>query len=167
MQLDIFSKIGISYDIVILALVGMIVILLIMLISVMVKQSKLQKNYNSFMSGKDGKNLEEAILKKFHLLELLDDSVKDIYKKMKEMDDSLLLTYQKMGLVKYDAFKEVGGKMSFVLVLLTKENDGFIMNCMHSNTDGCYTYSKRVEKGKCKITLSSEEEAALKQALGE
>ena len=56
--------------------------------------------------------------------------------------------------------------MSFVLVLLTKENNGIMMNCMHSNTNGCYTYAKRLENGTCKLTLSNEETAALNQALG-
>ena len=156
MQNDIFKNIGISTDWIVIGLAAVIVVLLIMLICTMVKMSKLKKNYTKFMSGKDGKSLEESILRKFTLLDLLDESVKA----------NLLLTYQKVGFKKYDAFKEVGGKMSFVLVLLTKENNGIMMNCMHSNTNGCYTYAKRIENGTCKLTLSNEETAALNQALG-
>ena len=123
MQNDIFKNIGISTDWIVIGLAAVIVVLLIMLICTMVKMSKLKKNYTKFMSGKDGKSLEESILRKFTLLDLLDESVKDIYSKIKEIDANLLLTYQKVGFKKYDAFKEVGGKMSFVLVLLTKENN--------------------------------------------
>ena len=166
MQNDIFKNIGISTDWIVIGLAAVIVVLLIMLICTMVKMSKLKKNYTKFMSGKDGKSLEESILRKFTLLDLLDESVKDIYSKIKEIDANLLLTYQKVGFKKSDAFKEVGGKMSFVLVLLTKENNGIMMNCMHSNTNGCYTYAKRIENGTCKLTLSNEETAALNQALG-
>lgn len=166
MQNDIFKNIGISTDWIVIGLAAVIVVLLIMLICTMVKMSKLKKNYTKFMSGKDGKSLEESILRKFTLLDLLDESVKDIYSKIKEIDENLLLTYQKVGFKKYDAFKEVGGKMSFVLVLLTKENNGIMLNCMHSNTNGCYTYAKRIENGTCKLILSNEETAALNQALG-
>ena len=165
MQNDIFKNIGISTDWIVIGLAAVIVVLLIMLICTMVKMSKLKKNYTKFMSGKDGKSLEESILRKFTLLDLLDESVKDIYSKIKEIDENLLLTYQKVGFKKYDAFKEVGGKMSFVLVLLTKENNGIMLNCMHSNTNGCYTYAKRIENGTCKLTSSNEETAALNQGV--
>ena len=73
-------------------------------------------------------------------------------------------TYQKVGIVKYDAFKEIGGTLSFVLTLLTKENDGFIMNSMHSNSEGCYIYIKEVKSGEVFVTLSEEETMSLEQA---
>ena len=74
-------------------------------------------------------------------------------------------TYQKVGIVKYDAFKEIGGTLSFVLTLLTKDNDGFIMNSMHSNSEGCYTYIKEVIKGESYIELSEEERDCLEKAI--
>ena len=67
--------------------------------------------------------------------------------------------------MKYDAFKEVGGTLSFVLTLLTKENDGIIMNSMHSNKEGCYIYIKEVKGGEVFVTLSEEERQSLEQAI--
>lgn len=166
MNFNIFEQLGLPIDLFVIGTMVLVIIMLVIIICNTVKISKMKKNYNTFLSGKDGKSLEEAIIRKFDLVDLLDESVKDIYKKIKEIDENLLLTYQKMGFKKYDAFKESGGKMSFVLVLLTKENNGIMMNCMHSNADGCYTYAKRIEKGNCKLTLSKEEEAALAQAMG-
>lgn len=154
-------------DIILLSNLLITLIIFVILIITRVKLKKMKNNYEVFMSGKDGKSLEDEVMKRFKLLELLDESVKDIYSKIEAIDKNLLLTYQKMGLIKYDAFKEKGGQMSFVLVLLTKENNGLMMNCMHSNVDGCYTYVKRIENGTCKLTLSKEEEVALSQALGE
>lgn len=153
-------------DILVLSNILLTIILFILIIVTMAKNRKMRKNYDVFLSGKDAKSLEDVLIKKFKLIELLDESVKDIYVQIKNIDKNLLLTYQKMGLVKYDAFNEKGGQMSFVLVLLTKENNGVMMNCMHSNTDGCYTYVKRIEKGMSSITLSNEEQEALNQALG-
>lgn len=165
MKLEVFNMIGIPMDWFLIGTMAVVIILLIMLICTMVKLSKLKKSYKAFMSGKDGQSLEEAIIRKFSLIDILDESVKDIYARIKSIDENLLYTYQKMGFKKYDAFKEVGGRMSFVLVLLTKDNNGIILNCMHSNADGCYTYAKRVENGACSLALSSEEQAALDQAL--
>ena len=66
--------------------------------------------------------------------------------------------------MKYDAFKEIGGKLSFVLVLLTAENNGFILNSMHSTKEGCYTYAKEVVNGEAFVILSEEEHQALEEA---
>ena len=67
--------------------------------------------------------------------------------------------------MKYDAFNEMGGKLSFALVLLDKENNGFVMNAMHSR-EGCYTYIKEIINGESFIALGNEEQEALDKALG-
>ncbi len=165
MTTNIFETIGIPVDYVVCGVVVIQIVIVILLITALVKLGKMRKNYNTFLAGSDGKSLEQVILKKFDIISLLNESIKDIYAQLKEIDRNMLLTFQKMGLVKYDAFKEVGGRMSFVLVLLSKENNGIIMNCMHSNSEGCYTYVKRVVSGNVKSALSKEEEVALKQAM--
>lgn len=81
-------------------------------------------------------------------MEYINGKLTEIDSHLKEIDLDLLKTYQKVGIVKYDAFKEIGGTLSFVLTLLTKDNDGFIMNSMHSNSEGCYTYTKKLNPEK-------------------
>ena len=66
--------------------------------------------------------------------------------------------------MKYDAFKEMGGKLSFALAMLDKENNGFVMNAIHSS-DGCYTYVKEIVKGESYVVLGEEEKEALRQAV--
>ena len=73
-------------------------------------------------------------------------------------------TFQKVGLIKYDAFQEMGGKLSFSLALLNEVNDGFIINAMHSR-EGCYTYIKEIIDGNSVITLGEEEKEALEMAM--
>lgn len=72
--------------------------------------------------------------------------------------------FQKVGLVKYDAFQEMGGKLSFSLALLNEVNDGFIINAMHSR-EGCYTYIKEIIDGNSVIALAEEEKEALDMAM--
>ena len=83
--------------------------------------------------------------------------INDIYDKMQ-------YTFQKLGLVKYDAFHEMGGKLSFSICLLNKLNNGYIINIMHSNT-GCFAYVKEIIDGKSYTELGEEEQQALEQAL--
>ena len=59
----------------------------------------------------------------------------------------------------------MGGKLSFTLALLTKENNGFVLNAMHSR-EGCYTYIKEIINGNSLIILSEEEKEALEVAMG-
>ena len=68
-----------------------------------------------------------------------------------------------MSIVKYDAFKEMGGKLSFSLALLDDTNNGFIMSSVHTN-EGCYTYVKEIIKGESFVVLSNEERTALEEA---
>ena len=85
------------------------------------------------------------------------EAIKDIYEKMQ-------LTFQKVGVNKYDAFHEMGGKLSFALCMLDKKDNGYVVNVMHSN-DGCFAYIKEIVNGKSYIELGKEEEKAVKQAL--
>ena len=86
-----------------------------------------------------------------------ESDIQKIYKNMKT-------TFQKVGLVKYDAFHEMGGKLSFSLALLNEINDGFIVNAMHSR-EGCYTYIKESSDGNSIIALADEEQEALDRAM--
>ena len=122
------------------AIIGMAVInlfLFILVIISMVKIRSMRVRYNQFMEGEDGKNLEKALLDKFEAIDMLNNNVSDISIQIKEINKILATTYKKIALVKYDAFQEIGGKLSFVLVMLTSEDNGFILNSMHSSREGC------------------------------
>ena len=80
-----------------------------------------------------------------------------------KLQNQTQFTFQKLGLVKYDAFQEMGGKLSFSLCLLNEKEDGFIINAMHTR-EGCYTYIKEIIAGNCVIILSDEEKEALDMA---
>ena len=73
-------------------------------------------------------------------------------------------TLTRYGIVKYDAFDDVGGKLSFALAMLDRSNTGFILNAIHSR-DNCFLYIKEIVKGESYIMLSDEEIRALQQAV--
>lgn len=160
----LFEQYNIDMGYVVLGMAGVILIMFIMLIITMAKNASMRKKYKIFMNGENGKNLEKAILEKFAAIDILQENVDDIYSRIKSISSQLTTAYQKIGLVKYDAFKEIGGKLSFVLVLLTEDNNGFILNSMHSTKEGCYTYAKEVVNGEAFVILSEEEQQALDEA---
>jgi hypothetical protein len=108
---------------------------------------------------------EAQILARFADIDKLKADTKILGEELSKVKENLLITYQKVGVVKYDAFKEMGGKLSFVLALLDKSNNGILLNSVHSSREGCYTYLKEIIKGESFLELSEEERNALNQAL--
>ena len=145
-------------------LVLMILILLIMQIRLSGKFKKLTKTYERFMSGKDMESMEQTVLAQFDRIEELERSNEEKEKQIEAIFRNLQSVYQKTGLVKYDAFREMSGKLSYALALLDKENNGVMINSMYSR-EGCYSYVKAIAGGKCSIEMSEEEQEALKIAV--
>ena len=152
---DLFSKVGIDLGVVVLLLIVLIIVMMIMTVSMSLRLSRLNQKYRSFMKGKDAQSLEKLFHQRF----------KEIDKLNKQNELKIQgMTLNKYGIVKYDAFDDVGGKMSFALAMLDKENTGFILNAIHSR-DNCFLYLKEIVKGESYIMLSAEEIDALRQAI--
>lgn len=163
---SVLNKLGIDLGIVMLVLIVFMIVCIVLVIWLMIKNNRLTNRLNSFMSGRDGASLEKNIYALYEDNKMLKEHMmkhrKDIHNLYKKHESA----FQKMGLVKYDAFQQMGGQLSFSLALLDENNNGFIINSVHS-TDGCYSYTKRITAGECKLTLGKEEEEALSRAMAE
>lgn len=160
----IAQYLGFDSDYVIIGLAALVVILMILMIVNVVQMSKLKKNYKIFMTGKNAKTLEDTLIKRLDQVDELMVASKANEKNIKALFQNMQLTYQKMGLVKFDAFHEMGGKLSFSLAMLDMKNNGFIISAMHTR-EGCYTYIKEIVDGNSIIVLSEEDQEALNQAM--
>ena len=150
---------------IILGLMIIVVLLLILVIVTMAKLRKLDRKYDYFMRGKDAETLEDMIMDE--LDELRDLRAEDRSNKdsIRTLNRNQRASFQKYGLVKYNAFKGMGGNLSFAFAMLDYTNSGFVLNCVHSR-EGCYLYIKVVDMGQTDIVLGNEEQEALEQALG-
>lgn len=160
----ISKYLGFDSDIIIIVLFVLVIALIIFTIMNMSQMKKMKANYKIFMSGKNAHSLEDTLIKRLDQIEQLmaanvanEKNIKILFKNMKQ-------SYQKMGLIKYDALHEMGGKLSFSLAMLDVKNNGFIINAMHTR-DGCYTYIKEIIDGNSIIVLSEEEQQALDRAM--
>ena len=126
---------------------------------------KLYRRYDIFMRGKDAETLEDTILDLLDETAVLQTSDRESRDQLKSLTRQVRASYQKIGIVKYNAFKGMGGNLSFVIALLDDNNSGFILNSVHSR-EGCYLYMKDVEKGSTDVLLGAEEKEALEMALG-
>lgn len=164
MESKILAKIGIDPAFIFLFLLILIVVLFVLYISVNMKYERLKTSYSSFMRGKDGKNLEESILTKFAEIDAVVKITKQNRQDVKELMRTVDRNFQRVGIVKYDAFNEMGGKLSFAVAMLDGNNSGWVLNAMHSR-EGCYTYVKEIVKGESYVELSEEEAVALDKAI--
>ena len=163
---DLQELTGIGNGVYILVLAALVVVLLIVVIVQSAKTSKLRKRYEAFMTGKDMISLEDALRDQVETTGELKKNVENNTRDIMTIVGKMKHSFQKVGVVKYDAFNEMGGKLSFSLALLDERDDGIILNAMHSR-EGCYTYIKEIVKGNAYIVLAEEEARALAIAKGE
>ena len=145
--------------------VAISVISMIIAFVAIVRYKTIYRQYDMFMRGRDAESLEDLILdekERIDKLEAEDVANKEV---MRAMNRNIRASYQKMGIVHYDAFEGMGGKISFAMALLDYTNSGLIINCMHG-ANGCFLYVKDVEAGATDVQLGTEEKGALERALG-
>ncbi|MCI5518108.1 DUF4446 family protein [Roseburia sp. MUC/MUC-530-WT-4D] len=159
----ISQLLGFDSDYIIIGLAAVTILLFILYIVNIVQMSKMKKNYRIFMEGKDAKSLEETLVKRLDQVDELITANKTNQRNIQQLFNNMKFTFQKVGLVKYDAFNEMGGKLSFSLALLNETDDGFVLNAVHSR-EGCYTYIKEIVAGNSIIVLAEEEQEALNMA---
>ena len=156
---------NLDMGIILIVMSAIILILLILIIINIFSISKLKKKYKIFMMGNNAKSLENEIIGLFEDNKFIKVSIDKNRHNIEELSKNMELAFQKTGIIKYDAFDHIGGQLSFSLALLDKNNNGFILNSVHS-AEGCYTYTKKINEGKSDISLGEEEKQALDMAMG-
>lgn len=160
----LWDYIGIVPLVLIILLFIIQIVTICLLVNLRMKYNRMRKNYNSFMKGKDGKSMEKSVLDRFRAFDELESIVKENSADIDNIYMKIKRNYQKAGIVRYDAFHEMGGNLSFALTMLDEDDNGWVLNAMHSR-EGCYTYIKEVVKGESFIELAEEEKESLERAV--
>lgn len=140
-------------------------ILLILYMLNIVKLNKLRKNYSDFMRkvGK-GDNIDEMLKEYIEKVENIDKENKEIEKYCELLKNKVEGCIYKIGLVRYNAYKDTGSNLSFALAMLNEKNDGVVLNGIYSR-DSSNIYCKTVKNGVSEYAISSEEKEAIEQAI--
>lgn len=154
-----------SYSgILLLMLLIVVVILLVCVFNLSLGLNRLSRKYAIFMKGKDAQSLEKLFKRKFELIEKLTVNSEINAENIAKLEKMQNMILDKYGIVKYDAFEDMGGKLSFVLAMLDNNNTGFLLNAIHSR-ENCFLYIKEIVNGESYVALSDEEIQALKKAV--
>ena len=172
MQSAILNSMGLGgIDPAIWIIIEIILFLIILVLIVLIgKQKKrisfLSERIDNLTSGEGGESLEAELDQIIMDNErLLKDSAKNT-DDIRKIFSRLKTVYQKMAIVKYDAYDQLGGEMSAVVVILDENNNGVLINNVYS-TEGGYVYTREIENGKCKHELGAEEQEALTKAVNQ
>lgn len=165
MENSMMNQWPIDPGIIIIILSVITVLLLITTFVCVVQTKKLYRRYDYFMRGRDAESLEELMLGQINEIKELKSQDRANKDAIRTLSKTIKGSYQKFGMVKYNAFKGMGGNLSFAFAMLDMNNTGFVINSVHSR-EGCYMYIKTVERGETETLLGSEEREALEQALG-
>ena len=140
------------------------ILLLIWNIFLHLNISRIKRNQQQLFSGKNGADLEKTILEHAKNIKELDRDIQDLYGISNQIHNLAKKSVHKVGIVRFNPFKDFGGDQSFSVALLDGENSGVVISALHSRESN-RVYSKPVEKGKAvKYPLTDEELEAIKRA---
>ncbi len=149
---------------IIIALVLINVILIISLIVVFKSLGSLERRYRKLVRGANNKNLEEIIHGYMDKVDSAVDTSEELKKMLVNYEKELKKCTQKVSVLRYKAFDDVGSDLSFSVALLDGDNNGVILTGIYGRNDST-TYAKPVDKGISRYDLSEEEERVLKEAM--
>ena len=143
----------------------LIIVLLIGFIALLVSNMKLKEKYKKFMKKLgNGKDIEEDLSNFMYKVDRVEKQNAEIMSFCKSLDEDFSKCIQKVGIVRYSAFKDTGSDLSFALALLDEKNNGVLLNGIYSR-EMSNIYGKPIINGKSEYTLSEEENEALYKAI--
>jgi len=152
-------------DVIILALASVTLLMLFGLILQSVRVGRMTRLYRRLAKGTGGGNLEEILHGFMGTVEEIAGASEAVKKRIDTLDGQQRTCLNRVGIVRFDAFEEVGGEQSFAVVMLDSERNGLALSSVYSRSD-VRVYAKHIRGGQPSHPLTREEEQALAQAEG-
>jgi hypothetical protein len=111
-----------------------------------------------------GERLELQLGTQGKQVQRLEAAVRRLAKGERQLGETLRATIQHVAVVRFDAFEDMGGRLSFSAALLDRNGDGLVITSINGRQD-TRCYAKRVENGTSIHNLSEEEEQAIRDAM--
>ena len=156
-----------NYSLLVLGMLSAFGLGLVIFLVVIVRLNKLAKQYKTLMRGAEGKNLEEIMWNNAKILDQVLFKLDIQEDRLSTVETMAKNSVQKVGIVRFNAFRDMGGDLSYAIALLNSQGDGVVISSIYGRDDA-RTYAKPVKGGKSSYQLSREEEEAIvKAARGE
>lgn len=161
---NLISLINQNSQFIVIGLLIVTVLLFIVVLILLNTVSKLEKKYKKLMKGTTNKNLEELINNKLDEISSATEKADMAINKCEELDKNLKDCVNKVAIMRYKAFEDVGSDLSFSIAILDSYNDGIILTGIYARNDST-VYAKPIDKGISRYDLSEEEKHVLNEAV--
>ncbi len=150
---------------IVLGMAALSLILLIFIVSLSIKLSRVINRRNARLESGQVGDLVDSITGLSNVVQVVQNKINEISNKQDEQSHSLDLCVKRVGLVKFNAFEDVGGEQSFAVAFLDSHDTGVILSSMYGRQDS-RTYIRAITNGAGERELSEDEQRALKAARG-
>lgn len=149
---------------IVVGLAGLCAVLLLWNICLQVSLSGLRKRYDQMMTGEQtGGDFESMLMGHIAKTDRVAEDNIDIREEQKRLSDLLNISVNRIGVVRFSAFTDMGSDLSYAVALLNQNNDGVVFSSIFGRDDS-RSYVKPVKNGVSDYTLTEEEREAIRQA---
>jgi hypothetical protein len=128
------------------------------------RTGRMRRQY-AVLSAADGRaSFIEVVSRKTEEVEALRDDVAALVDELRSTQRDLQQAVRHVGIVRYDAFGDMGGRMSFSAALVDDHGNGFVLSTIHARSES-RSYVKEIRGGMAEVHLSPEESAAVADAV--
>lgn len=145
--------------------VGAIALLaLVTAVALALRTNRMKRQY-AVLSAADGEaSFVEVVARKAEEVEALRREVERLADDLRSTQRDLQMAIRHVGVVRYDAFGDMGGRMSFSAALVDDHGNGFVLTSVHARSES-RSYVKQLRGGMAEVSLSPEESAAVADAV--
>ena len=123
---------------------------------------KIKGRIDIFFKNGD-KDIESLLTNQLKRLDKQEKSTEKILEEILRLNNFSQKSFQKLGLVRFNPFKNIGGDQSFSVALLDLDDNGFVISSIYGQ-DGNRIYAKPIADSKSEYVLSDEEKEAINKA---
>lgn len=145
-----------------LTLTALVAFLLPAVIVMALRLRRLNLRINALVRGAEGHNLEQTLTAHLGKVENAEKRMDSLEQAIGVLQAQMPTCLQRVHLLRYDAFEDVGGEQSFSLALLNAQGDGVVLTSVYSRMD-VRVYAKYIQGGRASHALSQEEERLLRE----
>lgn len=139
------------------------IILIIFDIALLVWIFVLRRKMKIFLRGRKVMDVEEVVTEQTKIIKEIKGGIKELSNWNKELQKFCDISITRVGVVRFNPFKDTGGDQSFVIALLDSNNNGLVLSSLYTR-EGTRVYTKPIENGNSIYNLSEEEKEAIKKA---
>jgi hypothetical protein len=122
-----------------------------------------RRKWDKSLESTEGSSLEDALERALAGQRRLDEALAEALGRIQALETKMKTSKRYVGLVRYDAFEDVGGSQSFSLAVYDEEGNGAVVTSQVGR-EVCRVYGKQLVKGQAEVLLSQEEERAIEAA---